>query len=159
KTGELRFALTGPSGWVRQLAFSPDGGRLAAASADKRVWLWDLAGPGVGTGRSPVRVYPGHDGAVLTVAFGEDGRHRDSVGEDGVVQVWDGQLADRRILIRGGPSDRIISLAADVGGTRFGAVWASDKDSLEVRVWDRSGNVTFTKSEGGWVEQNYTAVP
>jgi WD40 repeat protein/serine/threonine protein kinase len=159
RSGELRFELTGPSGWVTQLAFSPDGGRLAAASADKRVWLWDLAGPNVGIGRSPVRVYPGHDGPALTVAFGADGRHLYSVGADGVVKVWDGQVTDRRILDRGSPSDQVISLATDAGGTRCGAVWASAKGALEVRVWDRDGNVTFSKSEVGWVEENLNALP
>jgi hypothetical protein len=38
-TGALRVSLPGPVGWVRSIAFSPDG-RLLAAAAGPRVHLW-----------------------------------------------------------------------------------------------------------------------
>jgi serine/threonine protein kinase/WD40 repeat protein len=157
-TGKFRFALTGPSGWVRQLTFSPDSSRLAAGGADKMVWLWKLTGPGVGTSRSPVHVYPGHAGEILSVSFNSDGRQLSSAGEDGVIKVWNAEVEDTCVRV-GGPSDSIMSLAVDAQGTRFGGIWRSPGESVEMRIWDRNGNVLLTRSVRGWRENNNLAVP
>jgi WD40 repeat protein len=42
-TGEERARLHGPRWICTALAFSPDGGKLAAGSADHRVYVWDVA--------------------------------------------------------------------------------------------------------------------
>ena len=35
--------LTGHVGWVRSVAFSPDGKRVVSGSADNLVKIWDIA--------------------------------------------------------------------------------------------------------------------
>ena len=57
----------GHTKWVRSVAFSPDGTRLASASLDQTVKLWDVA-----TGRE-LRTLHGHAGPVVSVAFSPDG--------------------------------------------------------------------------------------
>jgi len=65
------------------LAFSPDGRRLATPSGKKDIKVWDGA-----TGQ-PVASLEGHDDGVLRLAFSPDGRWLASTSEDKTVKVWD----------------------------------------------------------------------
>jgi tetratricopeptide (TPR) repeat protein len=65
------------------VAFSPDGRRLASASDDETVKLWDVA-----SGQE-LRTLKGHTGPVLSVAFSPDGWRLASAGDDRMVKIWD----------------------------------------------------------------------
>ena len=54
-------------GWVYELAYAPDGTRLAAASTIG-IWLYDART------REPLRLLTGHTDYVRCVAFSPDGR-------------------------------------------------------------------------------------
>ena len=65
------------------VAFSPEGGRLATAHDDGSVRLWDTA-----TGLETLTLH-GETGPVKSLAFRPDGRRLLSVSADGTVVVWD----------------------------------------------------------------------
>ena len=73
----------GPRQYIRGIAFSPDGSRLASASTDRTVKLWDLAAG------EEVLTLRGHTGGVFGVAFSPDVTFLASAGGDGTVRIWD----------------------------------------------------------------------
>src|SRR5439155_20146064 len=87
-TGEEVLTLRGHSSGVRSVAFSRDGNRLASASGDRSVRVWN-ATPLEEEARQEVLTFRGHDGGVRSVAFSPDGRHLASAGDDATVRFWD----------------------------------------------------------------------
>ncbi len=77
------------------MAFSPDGKRLASASGDRTVKVWDAA-----TGQETLTL-KGHTGDVWSVAFSPDGKRLASASDDRTVKVWDARPARRPSLSRG----------------------------------------------------------
>jgi WD40 repeat protein len=92
QAGRFLPPLLGHSDFVLDLAFSPEGQRLATASTDGTVRLWDLR-----SGES--RSLRGHEGAAVRVSFSQDGRQVLSTGQDGTVRLWPDDLPlDREAL-------------------------------------------------------------
>jgi eukaryotic-like serine/threonine-protein kinase len=82
-SGESRGQLTNHTDWVRALAFSPDGQRLASGSVDQTIRVWSV------TNQTELCCLRGHQSGVVALAFLPDGRTLLSGGDDGSIRLWD----------------------------------------------------------------------
>jgi serine/threonine protein kinase len=79
---ELR-TLKGHTKAVWGVAFSPEGSRLASASWDRKIKIWDVANG------QELRTFVGHTDDIYGVAFNHDGSRLASASADGTVKIWD----------------------------------------------------------------------
>src|SRR5262245_26789333 len=83
RTGREVQKLTGNTLRVDSLGYSPDGARLATASSDKVIILWDAI-----TGRE-IMTFRGLTAMVTAMAFSADGSRLATAGRDGIIHIWD----------------------------------------------------------------------
>jgi hypothetical protein len=121
--------LRGHAGAVSSVCYSPDGTRLASASSDNTVRVWDAC-----TGQEAL-VLRGHTNPVLSVCYSPDGTRLASASLDNAVRVWDARSGQEALVLRG-HAGAVYSVSYSPDGTRL----ASASRDHTVRVWDaRSG--------------------
>jgi WD40 repeat protein len=91
---------------VNNLAFSPDGRWLVAASADGVARLWKATG-------DPGPVLRGHGGAVFDARFSPDGGRLVTTSADGTARVWEAATGRQLLLLRKDPSLHSASFSPD----------------------------------------------
>jgi WD40 repeat protein len=143
-TGEWLQTLEGPEDGVFRVAYSPDGSRLAGASRDNLVYVWDvnsgelllsLAGHGPGT------IAEGLLSGVIDVAFSPDGARLASAGADGVAKVWDAETGEELLAFTNHTAG-LHNLAYSPDGRLIATT--SYRDDATVRVWDaKTGEERF----------------
>ena len=96
QTGEILHTLIGHSADVVSIAFSPDSRRLATASYDRTVKIWDMQ-----TGQD-VFTLLGHSAGVISLAFSPDGHQLVSGGIEHNARVWNATPLDPHVIAEHG---------------------------------------------------------
>ena len=128
--------LEGHDADVYCIRFSPDGSKLATASFDKTVKLWDAH-----MGKE-IASLNGHQGKVLTLAFSADGRSLLSGSEDKTLKLWD--VPGEGAAELAGHSGAVNALALSPDGN-FAATASADGT---VRLWNCASHKEALKLEG-----------
>jgi WD40 repeat protein len=124
-TGQEVGRLTGHQSWVNSLVFWPDGKKLASASADQTIRIWDVPS------WKCVDTLRGHRQQVWQLALMPDHQTLVSGCRDGTVCLWDTSIDHPR-------RPRI-----EIPGSAL--AWAFEEDSKSVVTLNNHGRVTRWK--------------
>ena len=122
------------------IAYSPDGTRLAIASS-VGIWIYDAH-----TGEE-LSLLTGHTHSVNSVSFSPDGSTLASGGNAGTVRLWDANTGEPLHTLTGDTSSvNSVSFSPD------GSTLASGSDEGTVRLWDaNTGEPLLTPGHWGSV--------
>ena len=122
---------------VVDIAFSPDGTRLATASRDTTAKLWD------GQTGEPIATMK-HSGDVNTVVFSPDGMRIATASDDNTAQLWDGNTGELIAIME--HDDDVHDVIFSPDGTRI----ATASDDNKAQLWDgQTGEPIATMKHSG----------
>ena len=136
--GKIQNTLGGYTNPVLEIAYSPDGTRLATGSLDGSTWVWSLNSGG---GEKMLDL-PGHIGVIWDISFSPDGQRMLTASVDGTVRIWDiSPLNNAGLLVLSGHGGQLTRVAIDPNG-KYLATAGYDGN---VKVWTMpDGRELFT---------------
>ncbi|KAG9272277.1 guanine nucleotide-binding protein subunit beta-2-like 1 [Astyanax mexicanus] len=145
----VRGTLKGHSGWVTQIATTPQfPDMILSASRDKTVLMWKLTRDETNYG-VPQRALKGHSHFVSDVVISSDGQFALSGSWDGTLRLWD--------LTTGTTTRRFVGHTKDVLSVAFSAdnrqIVSGSRDKT-IKLWNTLGVCKYTiqdESHSEWV--------
>ncbi len=122
---QVRAVLHGHDNVITGVTWSPEGSRLATASADRTARIWDTD-----TG-SELAMLSGHDDCILSVAWSPDARRLATASCDQTARIWDADSGSELAVLHG-HDDAVWAVAWSPDGQRL-ATASSDRTA---RIWD-----------------------
>jgi WD40 repeat protein len=130
--------------WVNVVAFNPEGTRLASASRDGTVKIWDL-----GNGRE-IRTYRGQKEPVRALAWSPDGKTIASAGGN-EIHLWDPEDGKLKKALKGHTG-----AVNSVAFRNDSKALASGSDDRSIRIWDvEKGTETQMVNQGAQIAVIY----
>ncbi len=121
--------IQGHSGFITDLAFSPDGTKLVSAGSDNTLHIWDVIK------RISLYVIPlTGENRYVAVAYSPDGTTIASGGADGEISLWNAQTGQNIDHTLSGHTGAILSLAFSPDG-KFLVSGSADRT---LRLWNVS---------------------
>ncbi len=136
---------SGPTGAIRGVAFSADGGRFAAASLDGSIWLWDVQSG------DEITVLRGLT-PRLNIAFSSDGSRIAAGSTDTTVRLWDAQSLAELPPLKGHAKD-VLAVAFSPDGKLIASA-SADKTA---KIWSAKDGELITTLRGSRGEVNAVA--
>ena len=144
QTDELLRTFMGHASGVKNIAFHPDGKRLASSGRlDGTIRIWDAD-----TGEL-LHALTGHTGWIHNFSFSPDGKTLASASHDETIRIWDADIGELLHTLTG-HSGSVVSLSFSPDGKTL----ASASEDATVRIWDATAG-TFLRTltrHTGWVE-------
>ncbi len=135
----LRTLKAHPSG-VSEVAFSPDGKRLATVAQGSDVKLWDVESG------FEVRTFKGHLGDLTSVAFSPDGKQLASADSKGTIKLWNVHTGDPLYTLQGN-ANRVSSVAFSPAG-RWLASASLVRGTGKIQLWDTKSKELIRSMQG-----------
>ena len=136
QTSEALALLTGHTGAVERMSFSPDGRTLATGGNDNTLRLWDVSA------QMEIGTLEGHTGGPDIIFFSPDGRTLASRDDDKTLRLWDVETQTQIHTLEGHTGTvESVSFSPD------GRTLASGGQDNIVRLWD-----VTTRTEIGTLE-------
>ena len=137
QTSEALVLLTGHTGAVKSVSFSPDGKTLASGGQDNRVRLWDVET------QTEIGTLEGHTGGPDSLFFSPDGKTLASRDDDNTLRLWNMETQTQIGTLEGYTGSlESVSFSPD-GGTL-----ASGGQDNRVRLWDVETQTEIGTLEG-----------
>ncbi|KAF7979201.1 hypothetical protein HWV62_43134 [Athelia sp. TMB] len=129
----------GHTGYVWSVAYSPNGKRIASASADGTIQVRDPE-----TGEAVGAPFRGHTAPIRSIAYSPSGHSIVSGSEDGTVRMWDSETGE---AVR--PPFEHSGLVSCVAYSRDGKYIISGSCDDTIRMWDaETGGAADTPIRG-----------
>jgi WD40 repeat protein len=128
--GQLLLSLRTSDELYMEARASPDGRRLAAATLDGDIRVWDAPSEGEELGEG-TRILSGAPEPLMPATFRQSGRQLAAGSADGTVRVWD-VASGREVLALGGHDGPVLCAAYSPDGRLL----ATGDINTTVRLWD-----------------------
>jgi WD40 repeat protein len=135
--GKFVRTLNGHEHIIADLSWSPDNIRVASASNDNTIRIWDT------TKAKCLKVCRGHTARVWSVDWSRDGKYLVSSGDDQTIIIWDARTGKQQRTLTGYSAN-----ARHVAWSPIGLYFASASYDQNILLWDAQSGKSINMYKG-----------